>query len=78
MNRQEALEWLVQNVTSWPKSIQEIKTDFSWDFWYEEDKNGFADDIVFCTIKGCDNADLFITQQQWLDATNNMQQSSVE
>lgn len=74
MNRQEALEWLVQNVTKWPTYIFDVETNISWDFYNSEEPN----EIVFCRDEFFDGDDDLITQQQWLDATDNMPHSDCE
>lgn len=80
MNRQQALEWLVENVTKWPVDIEERHTYGELDFF--ESTSG---DVVFSSISGWEmypdekgTASFVITQQDWLDATDNMKEKRDE
>lgn len=73
MNRQEALEWLVQNVTKWPTNVTMAHSGQQYDFW-----RTIAGGVVFCVYDDIDCPEARITQQQWLDATDNMPHSDCE
>lgn len=58
MNRQQALEWLVENVTKWPVSDSGTASPLDW-FWHQ--CNGI---VTLDSVAPFDS----ITQQDWLDA----------
>ena len=58
MNKQQALEWLVENVTKWPVSDSGASSPRDW-FWNE--CNGVV------TLRSIASREC-ITQQDWLDA----------
>ena len=62
MNRQQALEWLVENVVRWPVSLAGLGQMSPW-FWIAE----YGDLILWNS-----GPHKSITQQDWLDATDNM------
>lgn len=78
MNRERALEWLVENVTKWPADILDmINPGVDWDF-YNLNHDGSLD-IVFA-FDG-ENPMTFkdhITRQDWLEATDNMENEEYE
>jgi len=71
MNRQQALEWLVENVTKWPVDPSMIYSEQPYDFWTSCDERNL-DDVVLCKRSDIENSDNQITQQEWLDATDTL------
>lgn len=75
MNRTEALEWLVENVTKWPvdgygmRKIPNPPIDL-WGWLYVA-----RGEIVLFSFGLGDNS---ITQQDWLDATDNVKEKCDE
>lgn len=67
MNRQQALEWLVENVTKWNEHSP-IPKGYYW-----ITNHG----VLFCVSKGAPDMEV-ITQQDWLDATDNMEKKDDE
>lgn len=75
MNRQQALGWLVENVTTWPVTITQLcdinnKKSIPESLLFEMDSVG----NVVCYVANY----LCITQQDWLDASDNMEKKEGE
>lgn len=73
MNRQQALEWLVENVAKWPVDITVSHSGQQYDFWRSN-----IGEVVFCSYCDIDNDEAHITQSDWLSATDNMKEKCDE
>lgn len=74
MNKSEALEWLIENVTKWPTSRGGIKTSpdgWSWG------KSPSDDAWLFRDIPTVLYTDCHIAQQEWLDGALTAQRGAV-
>lgn len=71
MNRQEALQWCVENVKAWDNeevSHNTLDIDEGWFFWF----NGHC----FRMLNFCENPESPITKQDWLEAKTNKEKLS--
>lgn len=64
MNRQQALEWLVENVAKWPVDINYIEGVENWDFTFCRAGDVILRDSITLEV---------IAKSDWLAATDNME-----